>query len=266
MIIRKKNPFFIFSVFLVLILILHYSGIIRPLENFFIFISKPLTSRFFGISSDINNSFVNSQSDIDPFAKISELEKEIARLSVSEALYLETLEENRKFKETLKFSEEGGFNLLTASVIAGEIINPGSRDLTINRGSKDGLRQGLAIVDEQGVLVGKVVEVKDKISRICLSIGSDCEFAAAILNHDKTQGLVSGNLGLTVKMSYIPQLEKISVGDIVITSGLGGGIPRGLVIGKINEVKSESNDIWQEAVIEAPLNFNNLTVVSVVIP
>jgi rod shape-determining protein MreC len=67
-------------------------------------------------------------------------------------------------------------------------------------------------------------------------------------------------------MNYIPQLEKVTVGDTVVTSGLSEDIPRGLVIGRVTNVKSISNEVWQTATIEPLLNFKNLTVVSVVIP
>ena len=92
-----------------------------------------------------------------------------------------------------------------------------------------------------------------------------CKLAAAIQNQTKAQGITDGDLGLTIKMNYIPQLEKISLGDTVITSGLGDKIPRGLVIGKVIEVVSESNEVWQGATIEPLVNLNTLTVVTVII-
>ncbi len=264
--IRKKNPFTISLVILIVLAILHFSGIIRPLENFFLYLARPLAAKVFNSGSNLSDSYSNSQSKKDYFVEIDNLEKRIAELTNYQALYLESLDENKKLKDTLNFSKESGFNLLASSVVAGELIDSEGRDIIINRGKKDNVKNGLAVVDEQGILIGKVIEVKDNISRVCLSIGSDCDFAAAILNSNKTQGIVSGNLGLTVKMNYIPQSEEIKVDDVVISSGLEGLIPRGLVIGRVNEVKREDNDIWQEAIIESPVNFDNLTIVSVIIP
>ncbi|MDA3803123.1 MAG: rod shape-determining protein MreC [Patescibacteria group bacterium] len=264
--INQKNPFVVFVVVIIILIILHFTGITKPLENFFLYISRPLATKVFNSSSSLNDSYNDSQSKKDYFKQIEDLENKVAELTVFEANYREVLEENQKLKDTLSFSKEKGFDLLAASVVAGEMIDTESRDLTINRGKSDGLKPGMAVVDEEGILIGKIIETKKSISKACLSIGSDCDFAAAILNSDKTQGIVNGNMGLTIKMSYIPQSEEVANNDIVITSGLGGGIPRGLVIGRVNEVKSEDKDIWQEAIIEPPVDFDNLTIVSVIMP
>lgn len=264
--IKNKNSFTVFFGIVIILIILHFTGVIKPLENLFLYISRPIATKIFNTSSSINESYVDSQSKKDYFKEIENLENRISQLSVFEANYLELLEENKKLKNTLSFSEEKSFKILASSVIAGELIDSESRYLTINRGENDGIKTGLAVVNEEGVLVGKIIETKKSISRLCLSVGPDCDFASAILNKDKTQGIVSGNMGLTIKMNYIPQSEEIFIDDVVVTSGLGGGIPRGLLIGRVNQIKSEDKDIWQEAIIESPVNFDNLTILSVIIP
>lgn len=263
---RRRKPFIVFLLSIIVIIILHYTGIIKPLENFLLYLSKPLTASFYNLSVNTNRLAKESSGAEDPYLKINKLQAELASLMISKSEFQEVLDENRRLKELLGFINENKFNLVLAGIIAQENIDQDSRDLIINKGSLNGLSEGLAVVNEQGILIGKIIEVKDSISKICLAISPGCEFAVSLQNSDHTQGLIGGSLGLTVKMEYIPQLEKISIGDLVITSGLGGRIPRGLVVGKITEVKNESNEVWQEAIIEPPLDFNNLTVVSVVIP
>jgi len=264
--VKRKKPFFIFLAILVVTIILHYSGVLRPLENFLLFSVKPLSGLFYNISLKTNLAYNESQREVDPVLLIEKLQEEKASLIIEKSKYQEIVDENRRLKELLGFINENDFRLVLAGVIAQENLEQESRELIINKGKLDGLSNGLAVVNEQGVLIGKIVEVQDSIAKICLSITPGCEFASSIQNSDRTQGLVDGNLGFTVKMSYIPQLEKIETGNIVITSGLGGRIPRGLVVGQIISVRSESNEVWQEAIIEPPLDFNNLTVVSAVIP
>lgn len=262
----KQKPFLIFFLIIILLVVLHYTKVIRPLERFLLYVSKPIAGSFYSLSLNTNKAYQESQREDDPMLRIETLEKEVASLTIVKAEYQEVIDENRRLKELLGFINENEFDLVLAAVVAKESLEQENRDLTINKGSLDGLSRGLAVVNEQGVLIGKITEVKDSISKICLSINPGCEFAASMQNEDRTQGLTTGNLGLTIKMNYIPQLETISLGDLVITSGLGGRIPRGLVIGKVSQVKSENNEVWQEAIIEAPLDFNNLTVVSAVIP
>lgn len=264
---KKKRSLSIFLALAGIFVILHYIGLTRPLENFLIFLAKPVSERLYNISLFVNRSYESSQqSEEDISAKLKELEAEVSSLMVLKADYQEVMDENIKLKSLIDFTDSGDFGVVAASVIAKENIDKDNRDLVINRGLKDGLSEGLAVTDEHGVLVGKIIEAKDNISKICLSINPECSFAASIQNRNKTQGIVAGNLSLTIKMSFIPQLEKIAVSDIVITSGLGGKVPRGLVIGEISEVKSETNEVWQEAIIDPPVDFDNLTVVSVILP
>jgi rod shape-determining protein MreC len=124
----------------------------------------------------------------------------------------------------------------------------------------------LGVVDENGVIIGKIIEVKDHSARACLTTGANCQLAAAIINETKTIGLSEGELGLTIKMNYIPQMENIRPEDIVITSGLGGDIPRGLVIGRVSQVNNQSNEIWQDVTIEPLSSLRSLTIVSVILP
>jgi len=264
---KKKKTLPILLVIAGIFVVLHYIGITRPLENFLIFLAKPLSEKLYNTSLSVNHSYKNSQkSEDDQNEKVKKLEAEKASLMVLKADYQEVIDENIKLKSLIDFSDSSDFGIVAASVIAKENIDKDNRDLLINRGLKDGLSDGLAVTDEHGVLVGKIIETKDSVAKICLSVNPECSFAASILNQNKTQGIVAGNLSLTIKMSFIPQLEKIAINDIVITSGLGGKVPRGLVIGKISEVKSETNEVWQEAIIDPPVDFNNLTVVSVILP
>ena len=263
---KRRKPFIVFLGIIILLVFLHYTRITKPLENFLLYAAKPVTSLFYNISSRTNDAFERSQGIENPEQLIDKLNEKVAELIIDKADYQEVVEENIRLKELLSFSSDNDYKLVLAGIIAQENFNRDNGNLIINKGSLDGLSSGLAIVNEKGILVGKIVEVKDSISRICLSISPDCEFASSVQNSTRTQGLVSGSLGLVVKMSYIPQIERISEGDIVITSGLGGNIPRGLVIGTIVEVIKEDNEVWQEAIIEPPLDFDNLTIVSAVIP
>jgi len=264
--IKKNNPIVIFLVVVGLLLFLHGLGILRPLENLLIFSVKPIAARFYSGSTDFSRSYQERRNKEDLNMKIAFLQSEIARLTVANSQCRETFDENDKLRATLDFLNNNNFQAVEAAVIAKESLAADSRDLVINRGSKDGLRSGLGVVNENGVIIGQVQEVKDSIASICLTINPGCQLAASIQNQNRTQGITDGDLGLTIKMEYIPQLEKISIGDTVITSGLGGKIPRGLVIGQVTQIRNASNEVWQSATIEPIVNLDNLTVVSVIIP
>jgi len=264
--IKRKSSVIIFLVVGGLLLFLHGVGILRPLENFFRFVTKPLAQRFYSWGSDSRQIYEVSQNNDDWSQKYTTLQTELARLTVANSQYQEIADENKKLRAALQFTETSNFRVVAANIIAQEEGGEDSHDFVVNRGTRDGIRVGLGVVGEEGVIVGQVIETTDVTAKICLTTSAGCQLAAAIQNQDKTQGLTDGDLGLTIKMNYIPQLEKIAPGDIVITSGLGGKIPRGLVIGKVASVQNASNEVWQTAKIEPLINFNNLTILSVIIP
>jgi rod shape-determining protein MreC len=265
----KKNPVFIFIVILVILVLLYSFTWLKPVEIFLNDITKPVNGYFYNLGSFFNRPSDKPDSIEYLQIKLEEAEKEIARLNVANSQQQELEEENKKLRAQLNLTRKYNFQTVTAEVIARESLLEGiaeRQDLVINKGLEDDLALGQGVVSEEGVIIGKIIEVKEASAKICLTINSGCKLAAAILNQNRTQGITDGDLGLTIKMNYIPQLEKISVGDTVITSGLGEKIPRGLVIGKIIDIRNESNEVWQDATIEPLVNLNNLTVVSIIIP
>jgi len=267
--VKGKKPFLIFVVVFGLLFFLHLIQVLRPLENFLLYLIKPVSSKLYSLGNSFDQSYTDSRDKTDLNVKIADLTSEVARLTVDKAAWQEVTEENQKLRRQLNFLSANNFKAVTANVLAKEAAaetGEQSQDLIIDKGARDGLRLGLGVISEEGVIVGKIMDLKETSARICLTTSPDCKLPAAIQNQNKTQGLTDGDLGLTIKMSYIPQLEKIAYSDIVVTSGLGGNIPRGLVIGKVVQVKNESNEVWQEATIESLVNLNNLTVVAVIIP
>jgi len=266
--IKKNNPVFISLVVFGLLVFLHSVGVIRPLENLLTNFVKPLGGRFYSWGNNLAQYTQKSEEQANLNFQIAELKKEVARLTVINSGQKELVEENSKLRSQLKFLNDNNFKAVAAAVIARESLVDGTeegQDLIVNKGTKNGVLVGQGVVSEEGLIIGKVIEAKETAAKICLTTSPGCKLAAAIQNQTKAQGITDGDLGLTIKMNYIPQLEKISVGDTVITSGLGDKIPRGLVIGKVIDVLSESNEVWQSATIEPLVNLNSLTVVTVII-
>jgi len=266
---KKNSPILIFLVVFGLLVFLHGVGALRPLENFFLNITKPISGQFYQWGNIFSRSYKNRESQASLQAKVDELTKEVAALTVANSQEKEIIDENTKLRSQLKFLNDNNFKAVAVAVVARESLTESTeegQDLIINKGTNSGIQVGQGVVSEEGIIVGKIIEAKETSARVCLTTTPECKLAAAVQNQNKTQGVTDGDMGLTIKMSYIPQLEKIAPGDTVITSGLGGSIPRGLVVGKVIEVRNESNEVWQDATIEPLVNLNNLTVVTVIIP
>lgn len=256
----------IFLVVAGLLIFFHAVGLWRPVEDVLVGAVKPLSGRLYSWGVSLSSSYQDNQDRNSLQARITQLSQQVAILTVANSRCQETATENQKLQSTLHFLKTNNFQAVVANIIAKESVVDSNGNLIINRGTQDGLRAGLGVVSEEGVIIGKIVDIKDTTAVVCLTTSPNCQLAAAIQNQAKTQGITDGDLGLTIKMNYIPQLEKISGGDMVITSGLGGDIPRGLLIGRVAQVYNASNAVWQEATIEPLVEAADLTVVSVIIP
>lgn len=268
---RKKGfkLVFIFLAISGLLVFLYFTNIFSPVKEKIYQALNPVAFRLYSLSSNISGAYRSQAEKIDFSKKINELEKEVSELKVKNAELSEAAEENRRLREHLDFLDEKKFRYEMAHVISkGFASSPeeSEKDIIIDRGSIDGLFSGLAVVNSQGVLVGKILRVEERVSRVSLSSNSECRLAATIQGLDRTIGIASGKLGLTISMGFISQDEDIKKGDLVVTSGLEENIPRGILIGEVSRLEGSSNDIWKNAVIESLANFDDLIIVSVILP
>lgn len=263
-----SKKFWLWLFFIFLIFIFHFIGLLRPLESVLLRATSPINQYFHRLSTNIYN-----RSDLDSLDKATEelnrIKAQLARATVDEAQMELLVEENTKLRQQLNFVSNNDYRTLSTNIVSRQNLFNGTdrvQDIILDKGLEDGVIPGLGVVDEQGVIIGKIVESKGYSARACLTVAPACNLAVGILNEDRTLGLSDGDLGLTIKLDYVPQLEQINQGDIVITSGLGDNIPRGLVVGRVTQVNKQSNEIWQDVSIESLASIYNLTVVSVIIP
>ncbi len=266
---QKKIKIIKISVILFIVCILHFLGVLGSIEGKINYFLNPLFSFFYRAGSEINLIYTQQKEKRNIGDLLQECQKETERL-LAENIKLKILEEeNEKLRKYLDFKKKNDFGYVLANVISrSDIITYSNFNqfLLIDKGANDGIKKDLIVVNEEGIVIGKVIDVKEHISKIALTINPDCKIAATILNEKKTSGIVEGELGLTIKMNFIPQTEDLKIGDIVITSGLEESVPRGLVIGRISQIKRESNEVWQNAILEPIVNFDNLTIVAIVKP
>ncbi len=255
----------IIKIFLIVALILglHFLKLLGPLENLIVRGLNPILGSFYSFDS---NNLSDRQELI---ARNQSLEEKIAKLTDESAQVKELSAENAKLREYLNFANSDNRRYVLAKIVARENFLDSSRydqNIIIDQGSKNGLRPGLAIINSNRMVIGKILEVKDRESRICLLTSDSCKLAVAILNQNRTIGVSQGDLGLTVKVNFVGQTEKINPGDIIITSGLEKDVPAGLVLGTISRIDNKENDIWQNINLEPTADLNNLGIISAVLP
>jgi len=185
----------------------------------------------------------------------AELMDRVNELESENALLLEIRKENESLRSDLDFAEKSKLNYVAAEVIAYDPSNIRGM-ITIDKGSKDEIKEGMAAVSE-GFFVGRVVEVFDGYSKIML-VTDPSSAVPAEVQGSATSGIIKGQLGSGLLMEKIPQGDKIEAGDTLITSGLGGEIPRGIIIGQVREVSSKEDSLFISARIRPQASLSNI--------
>ncbi len=262
---QKKKKYFIIIIFALLIL-LHYLGALKPLEA--------IISQTFDYGEKYVYKIGNKIKNVaNKKRKISELKKEnyqlsqaINKLIIENSKLKKVQRENILLRKQLKFYQKRNYKYKLANIIAKNLINENLNYFVIDRGEEDGVKNGCPVLAEDGIVIGKVAKVEKKLSKVFLLSSDYCKLAATIQGNNNTSGLIEGELGLSIKMNYIPQDAKISQDQIVVTSGLEKYIPAGLVIGKISKVEANPSELFKQAIVKPLVDFNKLTIVSVIIP
>ena len=258
-----------FLVFLVMLAGLHFSGLITPIESRILSWGSYPVRKVYGWIALERQDFYNQKEKENCCAEKERLLKEKNKLLAENAQLKALEEENKELKKFLDFFEDKDYERIMARVISpGYSLNPEEKtpSVIIDKGKRDGLKKGLLVVDNQGIVLGKTNQVKESTSKVLLLTHHDSSLAASLQNRKETSGLLEGDLGLTMKMSFIPQTVEVSEGELVVTSGLEENIPAGSILGKVVSVKKSSNQMWQEAVIEPLIDLRGLSLVTVLIP
>jgi len=173
-----------------------------------------------------------------------------ARLQKSAAL--ET--ENRQLRELLSSSAKLEERVLIAEIISAA-QDPYRQQIVLNKGARDGVYKGQALVDAQGVM-GQVIRVNPATS-IALLLTDPNHAIPVEINRTGLQTFALGRGdGQNLSLPYLPGNADVQVGDVLVSSALGGRFPAGYAVGKIQELKHEPGEHFMEALAEPAARLN----------
>ena len=216
--------------------------------------------------------YVVSEKTRDTFgflASIGNLKEENARLLeennsllVQVASLKDQKSENSTFREQLQLAPRDKYDLAAAMVISQDPTGSGAW-LMIDKGATSGFQVGMPVIVSDGILIGKIDEVYPTSAKIILVTDSS---SSANVTDLKTGalGILRGAYGLGLVMDMVEQSDVLNVGDSVVTSGLGGLLPKGFLVGKIQQVGTTPDKLFQQAIIVPAVRYSQLEVVFVV--
>lgn len=140
---------------------------------------------------------------------------------------------------------------------------PGRQLLLIDRGRRHGVRPGQPVLGAGSTLVGLVVEVDHERARVRLLHDRDST-VAAILQSSRLPASLAGT-GTGMRLDFVEVGTDVVVGDVVLTSALGGVLPPGLLIGQVAEVRSRPQDLFAQVTVEPLADYRRIEQVLVMV-
>lgn len=260
---RRLQVFFLLAAAMIAILLATRLGLARPLTTVLIAPLQPIARWLTGSTLIVSESAEGDPNIETLRQRNRELEAAIASLQVEIVRLREIEQDYLRLSGLLDYAtSHAEQELVTADVIAYDTSGY-LRWIIINRGTRSGIQIGAPVISELG-LVGRVEEVTATAAWVRLIIDQGSAVNAR-LQETRAEGTVIGQLGGNLRMQFIPQGALVEQGALVVTSGLGGNFPAGIVIGQVTSVRQQEAELFQEAEIRPTVDFDRLELASVII-
>ncbi|MGI6259044.1 MAG: rod shape-determining protein MreC [Anaerolineaceae bacterium] len=243
-------------------LFLALSGYLTPLFSFsvspFISAQSWLAQRYLAF-----NDFFNSPRDMATLrAENSALNERVAMLQSEIVALQENLAQSEILYTLLDFARSNPEHEYLAATVIGREISPYLQYIIIDKGSNDGLRHGMPVVTQQG-LVGRIDALIPNAARIQLITDAN-SVVNVKLQTAQVEGLVRGSVTGEISLDMVPVGVEVEIGDVLMTSGLGGTYPPNIFVGQILTMQSKENVLFQTGSIQPVVDFSSLSAVLVI--
>jgi rod shape-determining protein MreC len=236
----------------------YLNPLIRTATTPFITVQGWVSSRFMAIYD-----FLTVPRDVASLRQRNlELESQVSQLQTQVIELQQKVAESNVLYALLDFATKRPENEYAAAAVIGRDPNPFMRYILIDRGSDDGLRHGMPVVTQQG-LVGRIDTVFAGASRVQL-ITDPSSTVNIRLQSSTIEALLKGSLTGDLSLDMLPRDAVVSVGDVVLTSGLGGNYPSNIFIGQVLSVRIPENALFKAATIQPAVDFAGLKAVLVI--
>jgi rod shape-determining protein MreC len=190
------------------------------------------------------------------------VQQESARLRQRNIELEEAVVSSERYRRLKTFQEKSESNLLPANVSAQD-LSPWFSSITIDKGSADKVAPGMAVITDEGV-VGVISGVALSYAHVLLVVDPQ-SLVHSYAQRSRARGAVRGRSDGMATLEYVRRDADVQVGDPLLTSGLGGIYPRGLLVGAVSAVEREPYGMFQRVEVKPAVEFSSLEEVFVIL-
>lgn len=225
------------------------------------YVQVPFTNLYSGMYRTVAGWWYGYIDLIGVRERNEQLRKKLKALESQNTQLLEVRTENRLLRELVGLLDHTEIEGVAANVI-GYDPSKWVRAAIIDHGSRSGVEVGMAVVDGSGV-VGQVVVVSPSSARVQL-ITDHASGVDVIIQSSRARGMVQGLGGARCELRYVTADAQVAIGDRVLTSGLDGVYPKGLVVGVVSDYEPATTGLFHGVELTPAVDFARLEKVLVV--
>ena len=244
------------------ILVLAFGGYFRA-------VSGPLTGglvsvqAWFATRSQAIQEFLAAPADLLALrTRNAELEAQVSQLQTQVIDLQQRVNETEILAALVDFSRANPESSYKAASVIGRDPSPFLHYVIINRGSNDGIERGMPVVTNEG-LAGRIDAVISDAARVQLVTDAAASVNVHLKNAN-TDAMLGGSVTGDISLDLISQDATVQSGDIILTSGLGGGFPPDLIVGQVLNVRKLPAELFQQATVQPAVDFSRLQIVLVI--
>ena len=207
---------------------------------------------------DIWNNYFNL---VSTAIENDRLKKKLSRANEINNFCNETRLSNLRLRDLLELKKETPYHFLAAEVISRD-PSIWFKTVIIDKGLADGIQKGFPVIIPDGI-IGQIIDVSAHYAKVLLIVDRNSS-VDALVQKTRARGIIKGGQAGRCLFKYVLRKHDISIGDIVISSGLDGVFPKGLRIGSVSEIIKLNSGIFQTVAITPYVDFERLEEVFVV--
>jgi rod shape-determining protein MreC len=238
-------------------------GVFNPLQNSTLHFSVPVETGLRNATRPLAD-FVNNLTDTHHLSKENQsLRQENEKLQAQLASLRETQTQLNDLEQFMKVRGVQASDTFLESHVFAQSSSNARRQVAIDRGTSDGVQQGMVVLTREGSLIGSVTRALSNVSWVTL-IADESSAVSAKIQGSGAQGVVAGSLDGTMSIEFVSATADVKEADLVVTSGVGGRHPPGEIIGKVTKVQNTAQELFKSVQVQPLADFSHLENVIIV--